>query len=58
MYNWSEMLDAAHKKAFSVASITPIEVLNELSQALNDALKAQESFDEFRHKLSLRLAAT
>lgn len=58
MYNWQQMLDDCHQKAFSIAATAPIATLKKINEALNDALKAQESYEEFHQRLFELLAAT
>lgn len=46
-WDWHETLDAAHARAFTVAKVARVDVLQDIHQGLVSALKDGKSFEEF-----------
>ncbi len=46
-WDWHETLDAAHARAFTVAKVARVDVLQDIHQGLVTALKEGKSFEEF-----------
>ena len=56
-WNWQEQLDAAHAKAFTVAKVTKLDVLETLRQATEDAVQRGMSERDFIKQLEPKLRA-
>ena len=56
-WNWQEQLDAAHAKAFTVAKVTKLDVLETLRQATEDAVQSGMSERDFIKQLEPKLRA-
>ena len=56
-WNWQEQLDAAHAKAFTVAKVTKLDVLETLRQATEDAVQSGMLERDFIKQLEPTLRA-
>lgn len=56
-WNWQEQLDAAHARAFTVAKLARIDVLQDIRTALEAALKSGQTLEEFKKNLVPTLQA-
>ncbi|AUN95883.1 phage head morphogenesis protein [Pseudazoarcus pumilus] len=50
-WNWAEMLDEAHARAFTVAKATRIDVLSDIRRAVIDATREGKTLRQFRDEL-------
>lgn len=50
-WNWAEMLDQAHARAFTVAKATRIDVLTDIRRAVIDAAREGKTLRQFRGEL-------
>ncbi len=50
-WDWQEMLDEAHARAFTVAKAAQLDVLCDIRSGLLDALKEGKTFQQFRKEL-------
>lgn len=50
-YNYDEMKNESHHKAFTVAKVTRLDVLNDLHNAVAEAIKNGTNFNEFKNKI-------
>ncbi len=51
-FRWQDVAAQAHAKAFTVAGVMKVDVLQDVRQALSDALKNGTTFDDFKKQLS------
>lgn len=56
-WNWQEQLDAAHARAFTVAKVARLDVLQDIRGALADALKEGQTLQSFQKNLTPTLQA-
>lgn len=56
-FNWQEMLDEAHARAFTVAKAMRVDILQDIRRALLDAMRQGKTFREFALDLEPRLRA-
>jgi SPP1 gp7 family putative phage head morphogenesis protein len=56
-WDWHEMLDAAHAKAFTVAKVMKVDILDDIQAELQKGLDDGISFAEFKKNLIPRLKA-
>lgn len=50
-FDWHEMLDAAHDRAFTVAKVMKLDVLQDLRGAVSDVMDKGLTFQDFRKNL-------
>ncbi len=50
-WNWQEMLDEAHARAFTVAKATQLDVLRDIRTGVLGALKEGKPFEQFKKEL-------
>jgi len=50
-FDYDEMEKEAHHKAFTVAKVTRIDLLNDLFTSLNESLKSGETFQDWKEKI-------
>ncbi|HDR9102983.1 TPA: minor capsid protein [Burkholderia vietnamiensis] len=51
-FRWQDVAAEAHAKAFTVAGVMKVDVLQDIRQALATSLKKGTTFDEFKRQLS------
>ena len=51
-FNWQEMLDEAHARAFTVAKAARLDVLQDIRSALLDALREGKTLTQFSRELT------
>ncbi|HDR9033702.1 TPA: minor capsid protein [Burkholderia vietnamiensis] len=51
-FRWQDVAAEAHAKAFTVAGVMKVDVLQDIRQALTTSLKKGTTFDEFKRQLS------
>ena len=51
-FRWQDVAAEAHAKAFTVAGVMKVDVLQDIRQALGDALKKGTTFDDFKRQIS------
>ena len=56
-FNWQEMLDEAHARAFTVAKAMRVDILQDIRRALIDAMRQGKTFREFALELEPALRA-
>lgn len=56
-FNWQEMLDEAHARAFTVAKAMRLDILQDIRRALLDAMRQGKGFREFAQGLEPALRA-
>lgn len=56
-WNWDDVWQAAHAKAFTVAKVTSMEVLKDIRGALDTALREGKTLQQFRAELEPLLRA-
>lgn len=56
-FNWQEMLDEAHARAFTVAKAMRVDILQDIRRALLDAMRQGKTFREFALDLEPKLRA-
>lgn len=55
-YNYEEMMHEAHHKAFTVAKVTRLDILEDINESLYNAMKSGATFDEWKKELKPTLA--
>lgn len=56
-WNWQEQLDEAHARAFTVAKVARLDVLQDIRAALDESLKKGLTFQDFQKNLTPTLQA-
>lgn len=56
-WNWQEQIDAAHARAFTVAKVARLDVLQDIRSALEAALKGGQTLEQFKKNLIPTLQA-
>ncbi|HZZ04631.1 PBECR2 nuclease fold domain-containing protein [Paraburkholderia sp.] len=51
-FRWQDVAAEAHAKAFTVAGVMKVDVLQDVRQALSDALEKGTTFEDFKKQLS------
>jgi SPP1 gp7 family putative phage head morphogenesis protein len=51
-FRWQDVAAEAHAKAFTVAGVMKVDVLQDVRQALSDALKKGTTFEDFKKQIS------
>lgn len=55
--NWTDVWQEAHRRAFTVANVATMDVLEDIRQAVDDALGKGETIEQFKDKLTPTLQA-
>lgn len=55
--NWTDVWREAHSRAFTVANVATMDVLQDIRQAIDDALTNGETIEQFKNKLKPTLQA-
>lgn len=50
-YNHDELLKEAHNKAFTVAKVTRMDLLNDIHSSLVDAMKSGKNFEAWKKEI-------
>lgn len=56
-WDWHEMLQDAHAKAFTVAKVTKMDILQDIREAVQKSIDEGETFEQFKANLEPKLKA-
>ena len=56
-YNWREVWQEAHTKAFTVAKTMDLDLLADIKKEVTRAIETGQTYEEFRRNLEPRLKA-